>query len=599
MNIFIVAAGFGERIRPITLDIPKPMLPIMGKPIIDFIIEKSLALNPTNICINIHYKKEVFLRWAEWHHMRDRIRIYPETEILGTGGALKNAEELLLSEDVFIVHNADVLSDIDLSVLVKAHDNSQYIATLCVIDFPDINTLQINKEGLLSPISDVQRVDCCRRTFTGIAIYSSAFLAFLPEGSSSVVEGWLRAIEAGQKIKTLDVTGTYWSDIGSFNAYAQTVFTNILREGEQVYIDRSFKDCSGVDYEGMVVIERNCSASAPLTIKNSIVMPGTRIDKPMTIKDSIVGNNYCIPINPKLSATLGSGGSDRTFSRTSHHSEGNVVKMQCKQSDIDYKRHIEYTKFFTQRGIRVPRLIDFKTDQYWALFEDLGDLSLYNWMRCNRDEESIIHIYDQVIEVIVALHTIEEDRRKFRDFDYQYFLWEGQYFLENYVKALRGITSLEDGVIDDLKGLAERASSFKTCIIHRDLQSQNIMIKNNSIFLIDYQGARLAPPAYDVASLCYDPYVSIDDQLRVRLCEIYIHKRLQEEDFDVTEFRKSLTVCIAQRLMQAIGAYSFLAIKRHKRYFLRHIPNALRLLKTKAPLALSKLPNLKRLIEQL
>src|SRR3990172_3510238 len=118
MNIFLPAAGLGERLRPITNHPPKPLLPILGKPIIEGILEKLTAVCSGKIGINLHYKPEMIRDWIKNSPYAGRAAFFPEDPILGTGGALKNAESFL-SSGPFIVHNSDILLNIDFSRLIE------------------------------------------------------------------------------------------------------------------------------------------------------------------------------------------------------------------------------------------------------------------------------------------------------------------------------------------------------------------------------------------------------------------------------------------------------------------------------------------------
>jgi len=118
LNAFILAAGLGERLRPITEYIPKPLLPIIGRPVLQSVLEKVSALNVNKIGLNLHHKQDMIKDWIDdLSAYREKVAFFPETEILGTGGALKNAGEFL-RDGIFLVHNSDVLSDIDLGNLL-------------------------------------------------------------------------------------------------------------------------------------------------------------------------------------------------------------------------------------------------------------------------------------------------------------------------------------------------------------------------------------------------------------------------------------------------------------------------------------------------
>jgi aminoglycoside/choline kinase family phosphotransferase len=116
---------------------------------------------------------------------------------------------------------------------------------------------------------------------------------------------------------------------------------------------------------------------------------------------------------------------------------------------------------------------------------------------------------------------------------------------------------------------------------------------------IDYQGARMAPPAYDVASVLWDPYHRLDDGVRERLLGYYVSEMTTATAFDAPRFMQSLLPCRLQRHMQALGAYGFLSAVKGKQYFLKHVPEALRLLKAEAAAVRPEYPELARLIARL
>ncbi len=111
------------------------------------------------------------------------------------------------------------------------------------------------------------------------------------------------------------------------------------------------------------------------------------------------------------------------------------------------------------------------------------------------------------------------------------------------------------------------------CLIHRDLQSQNIMILNSQPYLIDFQGMRTGSFFYDLASLLYDPYVTFGDEERLELLDYYY--RISGCGLDWPCLNRMFHESAAQRLMQSLGAYGFLGLKKGLTSFLEHIPAAL------------------------
>ena len=647
--IFILAAGLGERLRPITNHIPKPLLPVLGKPMLESVLEKVSALPVAAIGLNLHYKKESIERWIKQSAFSDKVTLFPENPVLGTGGALKNAEGFL-QNGAFLVHNADILSDIDLEKLIAFHKASGNLATLAVHNFTEFNNLVIDENGYLTEIGAM--CSLCRTpgsqliAFTGIAVYAPAFLKVLPEGASSVVHAWAEAISSGQRIGTYDVSGCYWTDIGTPASYAKAVITELRNNGETVYVHPSVDSCRNVEIDGYTVIEKESMLSKGLSLRNCIVLPETRIEKkeaessepecfltlfwgkgpgdtPLkpraenggwSFENCILGPDFTIALNESdlfaltenNAVLIGTGGSDRQYFRVERNGRS-AVRMQCAKDDPDFQRHIVYTHFFLKNSIPVPEIIEADPDNKTAVFEDVGDMSLYSWLKCPREQDQISEIYRQVLDIAVLIHTTATDHRaecsllQGRIFDYAHLRWETRYFIERFVEGVRNISITKASEVDEeLHKLASKADSFHKTIIHRDFQSQNIMIgKGNIPRLLDFQGARIGPPAYDVASLLWDPYFHLKQKTREGLLHYYIHRMGEfAQWFNEQAFRESLLSCRLQRHMQALGAYGFLSKMKGKNYFLSHIPEGLRLLREDLAEANNEYPLLDELVKK-
>ena len=155
------------------------------------------------------------------------------------------------------------------------------------------------------------------------------------------------------------------------------------------------------------------------------------------------------------------------------------------------------------------------------------------------------------------------------------------YFIERFVLGLKGVvTDNPSALREEFHRLAVKVDSFSKTVIHRDFQSQNIMITDSTPRLIDYQGARQGPPAYDLASLLWDPYYRVEDAMRRRLLSYYTGEmKKRDHAFDEEVFVMSLLPCRLQRHMQALGAYAFLSEVKGKKFFLKYIPSGLLFLK--------------------
>jgi len=609
----ILAAGVGERLRPITDHIPKPLVPVLGRPVLQHILDSLCSVPYVKIGINLHHKRTVMESWISGCSLKERIVLFPEQSISGTGGALKNAEPFL-SRGTFLVHNADILSDIDLNMLIEHHRSCKNLVTLAVHDFPQFNTLVIDENDLLTGLGSTAG-EGRKKAFTGIAVYDPAFLEFLPQGKSSVVDGWVKAVGAGKRIGSCDVTGSSWSDIGTPASYAAAVFTKLRDNGESLHIDPSVTKCSELDIQGQVVLEGGACFESAVTLRNCIVLPGAVIGKNIpSIQNCIVGPDFTINLHePDIICIeegrhlVGTGGSDRKYFRVEEHDE-TAVLMQCQHDDNDFERHIHSASFFYEHGVPVPELKRYDGLKKQAVFEDAGDLSLYSWLKCARDDATIELLYKKVIDGLVRIHrtgldgTADISFFQERTFDSTYFRWETDYFIQRFVEGLLNVAIENTGEIDrELKDLAELAASFPRTVLHRDFQSQNIMIVHGrDIRIIDFQGARMGPPAYDVASLLWDPYYRLRDDVRNDLLNYYIDCMTGAElPLDQNAFMKSLLPCRLQRHMQALGAYGFLSVEKGKKYFLKFVPEGLRLLREDTAEARDTCTALHKLIQNL
>ena len=620
INIFILAAGLGERLRPITDHIPKPLLPILGKPALQHVLDSVQKLPFNKIGINVHYKKEMISEWVGRCSLKDQVIIFPEDKVLGTGGALKNAGSFL-KERTFLVHNSDILSDIDLEKLLEYHSSSNNMATLAVHNYPKFNNLVVDENDILLGLAGEHPYDAVqKRAYTGIAVYEPGFLNLLPEGGSSVVDVWLDALSSGHRIGTYDVTGCCWNDIGTPSAYASVVFNTLRKEGEIVYVHPATGNCINVDMHGHVVIEEDCIFDRSISLKNCILLPGSNagsIHEPAgqgcTVENCIIGPGIKIDLNEAdvLDSSeegrqlIGTGGSDRRYYRV-RSNDKSVVLMHCKSDDPDFGRHMEYSDFLLNQSMPVPELLKKAPGSMQAFFEDAGDMSLYSYLRCPREKSDIESLYRKVIDILILLHTEVTDHvsecplLQERVFDYELFRWETDYFVERFVVGVRSIKeNAVSGLDSEFHDIALKADSYPKTIIHRDFQSQNIMImKGMELRILDYQGARMGPPAYDLASFLWDPYYRLEDGVRERLLDYYINgmKDRTSGKFDGKLFRDSLVLCRIQRHMQALGAYGFLSSVKGKKYFLKYVPEGLRVLKEDISLARKDYPGLYKLV---
>lgn len=289
-----------------------------------------------------------------------------------------------------------------------------------------------------------------------------------------------------------------------------------------------------------------------------------------------VKQTFSLP-EPELRLICGEG-SDRLFYRIKTEKNKNSLILMIYGNDKaenDYYIHIQ--QFLSQIGVNVPAIKHIDHDRRWIFIEDLGDLSLFKYVSTH-DRDDIIQCYKQVIDMSVIIFGIGYDRFTQAPFitapafDFELYRWEHTYFIDNYLRTFKRFQGPLDKLRANLDNIAHRLSLIDNRLIHRDLQSKNVIIKERKPYVIDFQGLRPGLPLYDIASLLCDPYVALDhtiiDELLNYYCALCEHDHLLT---DRNAFFELFAMCTAQRLMQAMGAYCYLGIKKNKSHFLQYV----------------------------
>lgn len=588
MKAFILCAGLGKRLKPITEEIPKPLIPILGKPLIFYTFEKLKEINIKEIGINLHWLPEKIKNFLQNFKNDFNFHFFYEKELLDTGGALKNAKDFLKDDD-FIVINGDIIFDFSLKELLKFHKENENYGTILITDNKKTNNLIISKEGDLLSIS--KKFSKNYKTFCGIAIYKSEILNLLEKKIFSIKEIWEKAIEKKLKIKTFFIEPDKWKECGNINFYVKTLIYYLKKRGEKNFISENLK-MKNLKLEGFNIIEENTKIKENLKLKNCILFSEAEVKENESYK--LIGKNFKIKIPRSLfqNKTLSKdkfltnfkkkkflflekitvGGSLRNF----YSSGKNFVFLESLNEDKEFERLIKLNNFFRSNNFPVPEVYKYSLKEKKAIFENCGEYSLYDLSKFF-PVEKIEKFYKKVIENVALLHSLKIKKDLYLNyvFDREYFLWECNYYFENFLKNYLKIKEEYDFFKEDFEKLAEISSNFEKRILHRDLQSQNILIKNNKIRFIDYQSSRLGPPSYDISSLLWDPYVEMEEDLRLKLLDYYKNKMGKNlpEDFD-----ESLKYAKCQRHFQSLGAFSFLGLKRGKEHFLKFIEKGKKLL---------------------
>src|SRR5579864_94798 len=237
MRAMILAAGLGTRLGPLTKNRPKALVEIAGRTLLEITLARLRGAGIRDVIVNVHHFAGMILDYLESNkNFGMNIVVSHEENLLDTGGGLKKAAYFFLEhsagpEEPFLLHNVDVLSTIDLPVMLRFHTDRKPLATLAVQEretsryllFQEASELCGRRFGRDSPselVRPSQRVEAL--AFCGIHVISPRFLTMMNEqGAFSIITSYLRLAGAGEKILGFRADGYYWRDLGTPERVAQ------------------------------------------------------------------------------------------------------------------------------------------------------------------------------------------------------------------------------------------------------------------------------------------------------------------------------------------------------------------------------------------
>ncbi len=219
MKAMVLAAGLGTRLRPLTNDRPKALVEVAGRTLLDITLERLRAFGVGDVIVNAHHFADMI---AEHLQNQKDVRISREEILLDTGGGLKQAAWFFLeggSEEPFLVHNVDVISNIDLARMVRFHIDHDALATLAVQSRPTSRPLLFDQKGQLlgraSHADSDHSPGAQSLAFCGIHVLSPRIFSKLTEsGVFSIIDSYVRLAAEGERILAFPADAYNWRDLG-------------------------------------------------------------------------------------------------------------------------------------------------------------------------------------------------------------------------------------------------------------------------------------------------------------------------------------------------------------------------------------------------
>ncbi len=293
---FVLAAGLGTRLRPLTNDLPKPLIPIFQKPLVTFALDQLIDVGVEKFVVNTHKQAELFENaFDDNEYQNHSVTLVHEPDLLETGGGIKNVERYLGSGP-FLTYSGDILTDINLQALIDEHFRRGNDVTLA-----------LRNTNLASDValSDHRVVDIANRygrtgnlDFANIAVWNPTIFQQIPPRQKisfiPIVADW---IGKGGRIGGLVMNDGKWFNIGSRGAYLDVHRTILrehwvpqylkLRQWPERVAKSAFVDPSA-QVRGCSVVGENCQVSAGAILEDTILWPGAQIASKSQLHGCIV-----------------------------------------------------------------------------------------------------------------------------------------------------------------------------------------------------------------------------------------------------------------------------------------------------------------------
>jgi NDP-sugar pyrophosphorylase family protein len=296
MRAIILAAGYGTRLWPLTVDRTKPAIPFLGKPLVGYVAEYLSRFDIHDVVVNLHHRPEsVRAALGDGSRFRVHLEYVEEETILGTSGAIANARHLL-DGDTFFAVNGKIVTDIDLAAALATHRQTGALATLVLLPNPKRERFSMveTRDGLITgfggmpaPLPPGEDPSDDERgaplMFTGIQILEPRIFDYIPRGvfSHSVTDVYPQAIARGERVVAHVATGR-WYELSTLPRYLDISLTLLKDRGADLQVGENCLIASGAD------------------VRESVLWDGVRIEEGARVRRAVLGDGVVIGSGEKV-----------------------------------------------------------------------------------------------------------------------------------------------------------------------------------------------------------------------------------------------------------------------------------------------------------
>ncbi|MFB3907613.1 MAG: phosphotransferase [Candidatus Eisenbacteria bacterium] len=614
LRAIVLAAGFGTRMLPLTRTMPKALLPVAGRPLLEWTLRLLARSGIDEAVVNAHHHAAAIRGWIEQRRGDPRLPrvdvVVEEPEILGSAGGIANAAALgLLQSDPIVVANSDQILRVDLRAVLARHLERGAIATLVCSPHPLLRQVRVAGERVTEILPYPMPTGQSLYSFTGIWLLAREGLEELPRGRFEEIGPHWRRWVAADRVAAVVVKDAPFREAGTPEAWLEVeravgrlreeppaIEESIVLPGASVApgarVRRSILGPDAVLSAGEQCYRRIVAAGESRALR---VLSRDEEEALRAVLERSRGKLPVVARTPAFGIRLLAGdGSNRRFARLLFE-RGSLVAIlnppggappasvyphrETAGGPDENDSYLYVQRFLAARGVRVPAIHAFDRESGTILLEDLGDRLLLEEIQ-GRDEEALKAHYRQALEMLERMQApappaFDAAQTWNVAYDEAFVLrFEAGYFHREMVESIAGLAVPFSEMEGIYRRIAQRSlAGAPRVAMHRDFQSRNLMIVEGGLALLDLQGMRLGPPEYDLASLLLDPYADLPARLREELLEEAIAASAGRID------RGRFVASGIDRMMQALGAYAYLGGRLGKPGFLEHAPVALRRLR--------------------
>lgn len=322
LKAMVMAAGMGSRLEPITLRFPKPLIPVMNRPLMDIILTQLKNIGVSEVISNTYYLADQIINRYKDNNLGVKFSYVKETELSGTAGGVKKCQFFFDKDEDFIVMSGDILTTADIKKGIEIHKKSGAIATIGVKEIPHehvshFGVVVTGEDGYIKEFQEKPSIEEAKSNLinTGIYIFNYKIFDYIPENTFyDFAKNVFPKLLEDKQINTFLVS-EYWNDIGTIGQYKQSiqdVFNGVCQiEHEDVSETNLGRYLAGsntkipetVRFVGNTVIGNNCKLGEYIKLENCVVLDGAEIKTGSELSDCVVLPQMSVNKNIEKSKT--------------------------------------------------------------------------------------------------------------------------------------------------------------------------------------------------------------------------------------------------------------------------------------------------------